>query len=58
MFCKEWKIIRSTRIYDNNPDCFLRVRLLQSRLPANRLCIFAAGERANALLRYVPRKKS
>ena len=59
MFCKEWKIIRSTRILDNgyNPVCFLRARLQQSsRLPANRLRIFAAGERANAQLKYVPSK--
>ena len=59
MFCKEWKIISSTRIQDNsyNPVCFLRARLQQSsRLPANRLRIFAAGERANAQLRYVPSK--
>ena len=40
-----------------NPVCFLRARLQQSsRLPANRLRIFAAGERTNAQLRYVPRK--
>ena len=57
MFCKELKIIRTTRIQDNNPVCFLCVCLLQSsRLPANRLCIFAAGKRANAQLRYVPSK--
>ena len=50
MLCKEWKIIRS-------PRTFLPARLHQSsRLPAYRLRIFAAGERANARFRYVPSK--
>ena len=57
MLCKEWKIIRSPRILDNNPVCFLPAHLHQSsRLPAYRLRIFAAGEGANARFRYVPSK--
>ena len=53
MFCKEWKIIRSTRQQSSflSPCAFATIKSATYRL-----CIFAAGERANAQLRYVPSK--